>query len=159
MKLLYKYILLFLIFALLGFSREFLFVHINQYLYSLYYHFTDPYLPSSLEFIRPFSYETLYYAKFGLTVIYYLAYFIVSYYGIKSISKNPILLKTCFYLFIIILIISSILTIYNYFINHNLGGNIYTTSRWLMGIAQSPLIAFFLIASDKIQIHLGQRKI
>jgi hypothetical protein len=159
MKLLYKYILFFLIFAILGFSREFLFVHINQYLYSVYYHFPDPYLPEALEFIKPYNYETIYYSKFALTVIYYLAYFMTSYYCVKSISENKHLLKTCFYIFLLILVFSSILTAYNYFINNNLGGNVYTVSRWLMGIAQSPLIALFLIASDKIQNQLGQRKI
>lgn len=39
---------------------------------------------------------------------------------------------------------------YNYFIQNQLGGDEYTFSRWLMGIAQSPLVAFFVIASSKL---------
>jgi hypothetical protein len=39
---------------------------------------------------------------------------------------------------------------YNYLINNQLNGDEYTFSRWLMGIAQSPLVAFFMIASSKL---------
>lgn len=40
--------------------------------------------------------------------------------------------------------------LYNYLINNQLGGDEYSFSRWLMGIAQSPLVAFFIIASGKL---------
>jgi hypothetical protein len=39
---------------------------------------------------------------------------------------------------------------YNYLINEQLNSDEYTFSRWLMGIAQSPLVAFFTIASSKL---------
>jgi len=150
MKLILRYIFFFVLFAILGFSREFLFVNINQYLYSLYYHFPNPYLPQSLEFIRSIDYVTLYYSKFALTIIYFFAYFFTTYYTIKTFTRQAYFLKTTIYLFVFILIISSLLTLYNYYINQNLGGQVYTLSRWFMGIAQSPLIAFFIIAASKL---------
>ena len=39
---------------------------------------------------------------------------------------------------------------YNYLINNQLDGEEYTFSRWLLGIAQSPLVAFFMIASSAL---------
>jgi hypothetical protein len=39
---------------------------------------------------------------------------------------------------------------YNYVINNQLNGDEFAFSRWLMGIAQSPLVAFFIIASSKL---------
>jgi hypothetical protein len=40
--------------------------------------------------------------------------------------------------------------LYNYFVNEKFDGDEYTFSRWLMGIAQSPLVAFFMLASSKL---------
>ena len=40
--------------------------------------------------------------------------------------------------------------IYGYFINGRLQDDEYTVSRWLMGIAQSPIICLILIASEKL---------
>jgi hypothetical protein len=39
---------------------------------------------------------------------------------------------------------------YNYLINNQFNGDEYTFSRWLMGIAQSPLVAFYIIASSTL---------
>lgn len=150
------YLFFFLIFAILGFSREFLFVNINQYLYSLYYHFPNPYLPPSLEFIRPVDYVTLFYSKFALTIVYFLAYFLASYFAVKTLTQQLIYIKSTTYIFVTIFVISSLLTLYNYVVNQNLGGQVYTLSRWLMGIAQSPLIAFFIIAASKLSFNKEQ---
>ena len=145
-----KYISFFSIFAILGFSREFLFVNINSQLYSLYYHYNDYKLPNSLYFIQNLDYLTLYYLKYPLTILYFLAYFFTSYFAVKLIcdyKKNAIWV---FYIYLILIALASISMGYNYFIQNQLGGDEYTFSRWLMGIAQSPLVAFFVIASGKL---------
>lgn len=54
------------------------------------------------------------------------------------------------YIYSLLLVLSGISMIYNYLINNQLGGDEYSFSRWLMGIAQSPLVAFFIIASGKL---------
>jgi hypothetical protein len=40
--------------------------------------------------------------------------------------------------------------LYNYVINNQLSGEEYTFSRWLMGIAESPLVAFFTISTSAL---------
>ncbi|MDP3146184.1 MAG: hypothetical protein Q8N66_12305 [Bacteroidota bacterium] len=40
--------------------------------------------------------------------------------------------------------------IYGYFVNGRLQDDEYTVSRWLLGIAQSPIICLILIASEKL---------
>jgi hypothetical protein len=40
--------------------------------------------------------------------------------------------------------------IYGYFVNGRLQDDEYTLSRWLMGIAQSPIICLILLASEKL---------
>jgi general stress protein CsbA len=58
--------------------------------------------------------------------------------------------KWIIYIYAILLVLSGISMTYNYLINNQLNGDEYTFSRWLMGIAQSPLVAFFMIASSKL---------
>ncbi|MBL7918146.1 MAG: hypothetical protein JNM96_07090 [Bacteroidia bacterium] len=40
--------------------------------------------------------------------------------------------------------------LYGYFVNNRLQDDEYTLSRWLVGIAQSPLIIIILVASYKL---------
>lgn len=138
------------LFAFLGFSREFLFVNINNRIYALYYHNSNTQLPPSLQFISNLDYLTLYYTKYPLTVIYFLAYFFTTYFAVKLICLNKKNSDWVIYIYSILLALSGISMVYNYFINNQLHGDNYAFSRWLMGIAQSPLIAFFAIASSKL---------
>lgn len=150
MKTSFKYILFISIFAALGFSREFLFVNLNNRLYSLFYHHNDYILPKSLSFFNQFDYNTLYFIKYPLTVLYFLAYFFTSYFTIKQLSGHKKITQSVIYIYLILLALASISMLYNYFVNQKFDGDEYTFSRWLMGIAQSPLVAFFILASSKL---------
>ncbi len=145
-----KYIVFIAIFAILGFSREFLFVNTNNQLFRLYYHNEDIKIPASLDFISHFQYSTLYYLKYVFTIIYFLAYLFTSYFAVKLICNDKKTAKWILYIYTILLVLSGISMSYNYLINNQLNGDEYTFSRWLMGIAQSPLVAFFIIASSKL---------
>ncbi len=145
-----KYMLFIIIFAILGFSREFLFVNTNNQLFKLYYHNEDIKIPPSLDFITHLEYSTLYYLKYVFTIIYFLAYLFTSYFAVKLICQIKNNAKWIIYIYAILLVLSGISMTYNYLINNQLNGDEYTFSRWLMGIAQSPLVTFFIIASSKL---------
>lgn len=145
-----KYVLFLGIFAFLGFSREFLFVNINNQLYKLYYHNNDIHLPSSLSFLEQLNYTTLYYLKYPLTIAYFLAYFFTSLYATKLIYQNKKYSNWVIYIYALLLILAAIAMVYNYLVNNQLSGDEYAFSRWLMGIAQSPLVAFFIIAAGSL---------
>ncbi len=150
MKKALNYGLYLLVFAVLGFSREFLFVNMNNQLYKLYYGNSKVPLPSSIRFIEAFDYTTLYYLKYPLTLAYYLAYFLTSYFAVKTICGDKKFSKWITYIYAILLILSCVSMAYNYIMHNQLNGDEYTFSRWLMGIAQSPLVAFFVIASGAL---------
>ena len=150
MKTSLKYILFICLFAFLGFSREFLFVNINNQLYYLFYHQINKSLPHSLRILDNLDYTTLYYVKYPLTIAYFFFYFFSSYFAVKLTCTHKKNSLWVVYLYSILLVLSSISMTYNYFFNNQLNGNEYTFSRWLMGIAQSPLVAFFIIASSKL---------
>lgn len=142
-----KYIIFIALFALLGFSREFLFVNINNQLYKLYYGHSSLPLPDSLSFLADVEYGQLYYSKFGLTIAFYLAYLGVSLLAIKLIVSDKKITRWVIYIYLLLLILAGLSMLYNYVANNQLDGDEYTFSRWLLGIAQSPLVAFFMIAS------------
>ena len=150
MKINLKYLVFIAIFAVLGFSREFLFVNINNQLFTLYYKNVGYTLPNSLGLFNDLDYATLYYLKYPLTVLYFLAYFLTSFFAIKLICLHKKNALWVVYIYALLLVLSGISMTYNYLINNQFGGDGYAFSRWLMGIAQSPLVTFFIIASSKL---------
>jgi general stress protein CsbA len=79
-----------------------------------------------------------------------VAYFIVTYFVVKIICVDKKYTRWIIYIYGLLLLLSGISMTYNYIFNSNLDGDEYTLSRWLMGIAQSPLVAFFMIAANKL---------
>lgn len=134
-------------FALLGFSREFLFVNINNQLYKLYYGHSSLPLPDSLSFIAGIDYSTLYYSKFILTLVFYLAYLGTTLLALRLAVNDKKISRWTIYIYLLLLFLAGLSMLYNYLVNNRIDGEEYTFSRWLLGIAQSPLIAFFMIAS------------
>jgi len=150
-----QYLLCLLIFAGLGFSREFMFVHINNRLYALYYHhLSDHPLPQSLSLLGSLDYGALYYFKYALTLLYFLGYFAASYYGVRYLCENKKYARQVLYIYALLLILSAIIMAAGYLWTGSLNSDEYTLSRWLMGIAQSPLVAFFSIASSQLYTNL-----
>ncbi len=127
-----------------------MFVNINNQLFTLYYKNVDYRLPNSLLVLKNLDYTTLYYLKYILTIFYFLLYFLTTFLAIKTICLNKKNAIWIIYIYALLLVLSGISMAYNYIINNQLGGDEYTISRWLMGIAQSPLVAFFMIASSKL---------
>ena len=155
--LLYLFVL-FVIFAILGFTREFLFVNINKQLYTLYYGYNDAPVAPSLHILTSFSYETLYYAKYPLTLLYAVLYFLTTYLALRIIAPDKKFSRWAVYIYALLLILSGSVMAWGYFVNHHLDNEEYSFSRWVMGIAQSPLVAFFLLASSSLYTRLNTTK-
>jgi len=158
MKMALKYLSILSVFAFLGFSREFVFVNINNQLYKTYYKNNDIFISKSLTFLSNYNYETLYYAKYPLTVLYVVMYFTVSFYSVKIICDNKKITRWIVYIYSLLFTLSSFTMLYNYIINNQLSGEEYTFSRWLMGIAESPLVAFFTIATSTLYTKFNIEK-
>ncbi|MFO0322710.1 MAG: hypothetical protein ACK504_09820 [Bacteroidota bacterium] len=153
-----KYIFFLFLFALLGFSREFIFVNINNLLFKIYYHNDSIIIPDSLSFLSNYNYSFIYYLKYLLTFLYYILYFLISFYAVKIICNNKSITHYIVYIYAILLLLASFIMAYNYIINRSLVGDEYTLSRWLMGIAQSPLVAFFTIATSVLYNNIYLKK-
>lgn len=145
-----KYLLFISLFAALGFSREFLFVNINNQLYKLYYGHSALPVPQSLSCITSISYSKLYYLKFGLTILFYIAYMATTLLALRLVCNDKKITRLAVYIYVLLLILAGLSMLYNYLAHNRLDGDEYTFSRWLLGIAQSPLIAFFMIAASAL---------
>ncbi len=145
MKPLYKAIVLLVFFILLGYFREYVFINFNNLIYFKFYKSTTMPIPSAFLFFTKFSYATLYYVKYPLTITFVAIYIITSIISLKFLRMNNWYQKLLLIIYGIIILLSVILMIYGYFFKLKLNDNEYTISRWLMGIAQSPFILFTLI--------------
>ena len=149
-----KWLILFLsVFAVLGYCREFFFVHLNIIMFEKYYGSVSPvHPPAIMDVFRTFSYTTLYYSKYIYTVIWLLLFFAANYFALKKLTAIPYFIKILFYSYSIMLLLAAGSMLYGYFAKGQLQDNEYTLSRWLMGIAQSPIICLILVASEKLYI-------
>lgn len=146
-----KWVLFFLLmFWLLGYFREFFFVNLNSIMYEKYYGHTTLPVPSVMALFTHFSYETLYYSKYIFTVLWMVGFFLLNYFALVKLSDNRKLLKYLLYAFGLMLSIAALSMIYGYFVKERLQDDEYTLSRWLFGIAQSPIICLILLASEKL---------
>lgn len=59
-----------ILFIATGFFREFLFVNINEQMRVSFYNSPDPHIAPSLSWLSSFSYDTLYYLKWPLTLVF-----------------------------------------------------------------------------------------
>lgn len=145
------YVICFLLFAGLGYFREFFFVHINNILYRKYYH-RDTVLevPSIMKVFENLSYDGLYYSKYIYTLLWVIVFFVANYFTVKKLTSNRHLTKFLIYSYSAMLILALVSMAYGYFVNGRLQDDEYTISRWLMGIAQSPIICLILVASEKL---------
>jgi amino acid permease len=131
----------------LGFFREFVFVHINEYLFALWYDEPSRAL-EVLPFLANFDYYTLYYAKFFLTALFAGLFFLASLITLRLIyAKNYWKLLSVIYA--VLFVVAGIAMAVGY-----LGDGIrqtYPFARLVMGLAQSPLILMVLIPGIWLQ--------
>lgn len=145
------FIFFFLLFAILGYIREFFFVHLNIIMYEKYYHSVSPVpVPGTMNVFRHLSYDTLYYSKYFYTAIWAFLFFITGFFAVKKLGTHSQLIRIYIWTYVVISALAALSMLYGYFVNHRLQDDEYTLSRWLLGIAQSPIICLILVASEKL---------
>jgi hypothetical protein len=151
------FILFFLLFGVLGLYREYFFGNYNNVMYFMYNGDTTVPVRPDFQLFLGFSYKTLYYLKYVFTLIFFIAFFILSYLSVKVLTGDKKILKWFTYSYLLLLLLSTLLMVWTYFFRTNFESDEYSVSRWLMGIAQSPLPALFFIATAKLNEELRVR--
>jgi len=147
----WRLIFFIVLFGTLGYFREFFFVYLNVIIYEKYYRsVSEAPFPEIMNVFRKFSYETLYYSKYVFTILWVSVFFLDNFFAVKKLSSNSSLSKILIYAYAILLLLTAMSMTYGYFLNNGIIDDEYTLSRWLMGIAQSPIICLLLLASEKL---------
>ncbi len=146
-----KYLLLLLLIILIliaGYYRDFIFKCINAILQAMDYEasYTPP---PSLLFLKNYSYSALVKLKWGLTILFSLIYFLITIITLNLLfqKRKNILITAGSYCFVMLL--SGIFMLIGYLFQ-SLSGQMYECARYLMGMAQSPVILMILIPALKL---------
>ncbi len=139
-----------ILFGGLGYYREFFFGHLNNTMYYLYHGNTTVPVHPQFQVFLSVSYKTLYYLKYIFTLLSFVLFFGISFWCLKVFTQNKNLLKWFTYSYLVLLLLSSVLMLWSYFVRVNLDSDEYSVSRWLMGVAQSPLPVLFFLATNKL---------
>jgi len=149
-----KWLLFFLLlFGITGYFREFFFVHMNRIMYEKFYHvsaYEHDSMPAIMSVFNSWSYPALYYSKYPFTLLFTFIFFALSWLTLKKLTNNKVLLKILLFTYIVMLLIAGVSMLYGYLVCNRLQSDEYTLSRWLLGIAQSPIICLILLASEKL---------
>ena len=153
MKKSWAFVTIFILFMILGFSRDYLFVNINYQASKTYYHRIDDYhVAEGLKFLETWSYTKLYYAKWVLTLLYMTMYGSLTFAGIYYTFKNKQYNKYTLMSYALLFGLAGLVY---------MSGNVvltpdraYTISRQIMGWLQSPIIAMILFPA----FYLSEKK-
>lgn len=152
MKLKWRYVFVFFIlFAVFGYYREKFFVALNHLMFIKYYgHANDAPLDQFIHLFDNFEYSTLYYLKYPFTLLSIVLFACISVFSIKYILDDKKLWRWVIYSYLILLTLAGLSMLFGYIVNQRLQDDEYTLSRWLVGIAQSPIITLVILASHQL---------
>lgn len=159
-----KHLIIFLIlFAVVGYFRERFFEHLNIIMAGVYrgkdeYALIGIKMPAVMSVFSTWDYGTLYYSKYIFTVAWVIVFYGVSYFTIKTTLNLRILLRSLLFAYIILMLFAGLSMAIGYGVNGTLKNDEYTLSRWLLGIAQSPIICLILLAAGNLYNNSFQSK-
>lgn len=147
----YWIVLFLLVFWVAGYFREWVFVSINDMISYKFHNQINPRpLNFLLTYLNQFDYTYLYYSKYFLTFGFAGLFFFLQYILLKRIRAEKILLKSLFYGYLLLIVVSGLTMTWGYLFSSTGLLVEYRVSRWLMGVAQSPIICLFLLAAEQL---------
>ncbi|MGQ0827218.1 MAG: hypothetical protein ACT4ON_02360 [Bacteroidota bacterium] len=141
------------LFLFFGYYRDFIFKNINALLKAWDYDLTYS-LPSSLFFLENWNYNTLTYLKWALTFLFSIIYFLITLATIHLLFKNKKYNIITFFVYVVLLIVSGSFIVSG-MIFPNASEITYEFARYLMGMAQSPIILMILFPAFKLSEKTG----
>ncbi|MBL4577570.1 MAG: hypothetical protein JKX74_03800 [Flavobacteriales bacterium] len=147
-----KLSLIFVLIASTGILRLFLLENINYHLHHLYYNTETSSMSEVLNFLRGLTYDNLINGKWFLTITFTLLFLVYTRWALNLIFANKAYAKLVIYLYSILIVLGFLFYTLDGFIVDS--GQGYAISRFIMGLAQSPmplliLIPIFTLADQK----------
>jgi hypothetical protein len=144
-------LLLILVFAITGYAREKFFTDINLILAQKHFNTSYP-LPIAfyMSAFENMEVTTLVIFKYAFTAFFTLTFFLIGTYALGKITGDKGLQRIYLISYLIVMMLAVLSILAGYVLNNKVVDGEYTLSRWLMGIAQSPIICLILLASHKL---------
>lgn len=137
-----------ILFILTGFFREFVFLNVNEQMRVTYYHSPDPHVAPSMQWLGSFSYTTLYYMKWFLTLGFTIVFALLAAWIVNTIFRDKKLVRLSLIVYSAVFIAS-----FMFFLAGAFFGNTETTyaiARFLAGIIESPAMLIILLGAFTI---------
>jgi len=143
-------VFLLIVYIVAGFFREYVFVNINEQCRvtydTLYRHeLTESYVDASMQWLSHFSYSTLYYSKWALTLLTTIFFAFLAGSIIKNAFNDKGLVKITWLAYGVVFVSGLV-----FFVGGSLGGNsesTYDIARFLAGLTETPVLLLILSAS------------
>ena len=133
------------IYIVIGFFREFIFLNINEQIRVVYYHETDSHVSNAMQWISQFSYSTLYYSKWLLTLTFTTIFALIAGLAIKIAFAEKTLVRITWLVYAAVFVLGLL-----FFIAGSVSGNIdntYNISRFIAGLTETPALLAILFAT------------
>ncbi|MFL5763715.1 MAG: XrtX-associated membrane protein [Bacteroidia bacterium] len=131
-----------------GYFRDYIFKSINALLRA-WDNDQDYFLPAPLSFLENYDYDTLVNLKWLLTLLFSLFYFLLSVWALRLLFGDHRYRKLCLLTYAGIITISGIFIASGYMFT-GISEKMYEFARYLMGMAQSPVLLMILIPALKL---------
>jgi hypothetical protein len=135
-------VLLVLGYAGLGFFREFVFLNINEQMRVAYYNSPDSHLSPALSFLENFGYNTLYYLKWPLTLVFAALFCTLAVFVIRIGFATRQYTRLVILAFAGVFMLGALLFMAGWLFNSN--ATVYDLSRFLAGLVESPVLLLML---------------
>jgi hypothetical protein len=141
-------VLIALFLLLSGYLRDFIFKKINALLQA-WDHNMDYDMPSPMAFLANWQYDSVLSLKWLLTFVFWGIYLFISLITVKLFFRRNLYIKITLGVFVGVLLISGIFMGLGFLIKP-ISEKMYEFTRYLMGIAQSPIIIMILLPVFKL---------
>jgi hypothetical protein len=131
-----------------GYLRDYLFKSVNALLKAWDYD-RDYYLPAPLSFLENYDYNTLVNLKWLMTLIFSLIYLVLCVASLRIVFKSHRYLRLAIFTYVAIIILSGLFILAGMVFSGS-SEKMYEFARYIMGMAQSPLILMILIPALKL---------
>ncbi|MCX6313048.1 MAG: hypothetical protein NT084_15615 [Bacteroidetes bacterium] len=128
-----------------GFFREFIFLNINEQSRVTFYHDNDSHVSDSMQWLSNFSYTTLYYAKWPLTLAFTALFAFLAGTTVKIAFGEKSLVKITWITYAAVFVTGIL-----FYFAGSLSGNresTYDIARFLAGMTETPAMLVILLAS------------
>jgi hypothetical protein len=141
-------ILLILLFLACGFFRDYVFLNVNEAMRLSYYHVSDSTVSPGMKFMESYTYPQMYYIKWALTFFFSLLFMLLTMAFVRLFYTERKYIIWTLYAYLSLVLIAALFWAGGYLANHSDKG--YIISRFLMGMAQSPVVLMVLIPSFRL---------